>query len=99
MSTVVGYGLASTGVIITGGNNGGGTGNGISEDNIVNELFTYDGINNTFPLTDPALKVLNVSIDNGTYPEYVPIGPVNDVTIEQAILILDNKINIQYIKA
>jgi hypothetical protein len=29
----------------------------------------------------------------------VPIGPVNDVTIEQAILILDNKINIQYIKA
>jgi hypothetical protein len=101
MATVVGFGLVSTGVVeqpkvkIIGG----GIGVGFNQSNIVNEQFIYDGVNNIFPLSNTALKVLSINIDNGSYPEYVPIGAVNNVTIEQIILLEDNRINIQYIKA
>lgn len=65
---------------------------------IVNETFTYNGIDNVFVLADPAFKVINVYIDNATFPSEVPVGQVTQVTIVED-LILNNKVTIQYIKA
>lgn len=71
--------------------------NGISEDNFVLEPFVYDGVQNQFNLANPALKVLMVYIDNGSFPEYVPNGPVNSVVIPNNVLFAGNNINIRYI--
>lgn len=66
---------------------------------IVTEEFIYDGVINNFVLTDPAAKVLNVYIDNGIYPDQVPVGAVANVTVNVALLLPGNIINVQYIKA
>lgn len=62
------------------------------------DKFVYDGINNTFALTDAATKVLDVYIDNGVYPDEVPAGAQVDVTITPALLLAGNKVTIKYQK-
>lgn len=65
---------------------------------IINETFIYNGINNTFVLTDPAIKVINVYIDNATFPSQVPTGAVTQVTIDPTLILENNEITVQYIK-
>lgn len=80
-------------VFVDSGNNG--TNN--LDSRIVTETFIYDGLNNIFTLTQEAKKVLNIFIDNGTYPEHVPTGTTTNIILPKEILYTDNRITVQYI--
>ncbi len=98
--TMVGQNMVSTGVLVPA--LGASTGNvNITTGNIVTDEFDYDGVDNDFELTYPAALILNIFIENGVHREYVPAGPgpFNNVVIEQEVLLEDNKIYIQYIRA
>ncbi|WP_121665235.1 hypothetical protein [Mesonia aquimarina] len=63
------------------------------------KTFTYNGTDNTFALPDVAVKVLNVFIGQGVYPDQVPNGEVTQVTVDSSLLFGSGvKVTIQYIK-
>lgn len=91
--------IVAVGVVRRSQNNGGGGGGGdIMAADIINQSFTYNGINNVFALAVAARKVLNVFIDNGTYPDQVPAGATASVAVDGGLLLSGNIVTIQYIK-
>lgn len=76
-----------------------GNSEGINVNNFVLEQFIYNGISSTFNLANTAEKILNIYIDNGVYPAEIPEGQTTEVTINQDLLLKNNKISIQYIKS
>ena len=67
-------------------------------DAFVSDTFTYNGSDNVFVLTDTAYKVTMVFIENGAYPDQVPIGNVTEVTISSGLLLSGQTVVIHYIK-
>lgn len=84
ISQLVGVGVVSR------GKDHGGAGS------IIIEKFIYDGVNNEFELNETAKQVLDVYIDNGVYPNQVPIGEILKVTIDPNYLYAGNNITIKY---
>ena len=76
-----------------------GKSEGINVNKFVLEQFIYNGTDNTFNLANTAEKILNIYIDNGVYPGEIPEGQTDEVTINQDLLLKNNKISIQYIKS
>ena len=81
------------------GSTSGGSSSGNLDENILIESFVYNGVDNEFDLANNASKVLDVYIDNGTYPDQVPNGAVSSVTVDAGLMLPDNTITIKYIKA
>lgn len=73
-------------------NSGGGT------VDIVTDRFVYDGIDNVFVLSNPAIMVLDIYIDNGVYPDEIPVGEVASVTIDPDLILAGNIITVKYQK-
>lgn len=91
--------IVAVGVARILGNGGGGGGDGdIMVADIINQSFVYNGVDNVFALAVAARKVLNVFIDNGTYPDQVPVGTTATVAVDGGLLLAGNIITIQYIK-
>lgn len=72
---------------------------GIDVNKFILEQFIYNGTETTFNLANTAKKILNIYIDNGVYPGEIPEGQTAEVTINQDLLLKNNKISIQYIKS
>lgn len=95
VSKIVALGVITPAPVST---SGGGVNNGITVAQIVTETFVYQG-NNEFVLADPAIKVLDVFIDQGTFPNQVPAFATNSVTIDPTLLFDNVNVTIKYIKA
>lgn len=83
--------IVGCGVIVKNTNQGGGVAPDITTDR-----FVYDGANNVFALSSPASQIIDIYIDNGVYPDEVPVGPTPTVTVDAGLIIQGNIITIKY---
>lgn len=84
--------IVGCGVIVKNKTQSGGT------VDIVTDRFVFDGANNVFVLSNPAIQVLDIYIDNGVYPDEIPVGAVLNVTIDPNLILAGNIITIKYQK-
>ena len=61
------------------------------------DTFTYTN-DNVFVLSESAFKVTMVFIENGAYPDQVPVGNVDEVTVDENLLLSGQTVVIHYIK-
>ncbi len=84
--------IVGCGVIVKNPNQGGTTAD------IVTDRFIYNGVNNVFALTATASQIIDIYIDNGVYPDEVPVGATPTVTIDAGLIMQGNIITIKYYK-
>lgn len=82
--------IVGCGVIVKNKTQSGGT------VDIVTDRFVFDGIDNVFVLSNPAIQVLDIYIDNGVYPDLVPMGATPSVIIDPDLILKGNVVTVKY---